>query len=60
MVIKDVAQFIIRPVLQCPHQYAYGPPLPPLRHCSDLKQTRQQRYDDGYSHNAIPHLVQKK
>jgi hypothetical protein len=27
---------------------------------SDLKQTGQQRDDDGYSHNDIPDLVQKK
>jgi hypothetical protein len=26
----------------------------------DLKQTGQQRDDDGYSHNDIPDLVQKK
>jgi hypothetical protein len=26
----------------------------------DLKQTERQRDDDGYSHNDIPDLVQKK
>ena len=26
----------------------------------DLKQTGRQRDDDGYSHNDIPDLVQKK
>ena len=33
------------------------PPPPPIR---DLKQTGRQRDDDGYSHNDIPDLVQKK
>jgi hypothetical protein len=27
---------------------------------TDLKQTRQQRDDEGYSHNDIPDFVQKK
>jgi hypothetical protein len=31
-----------------------------IQNKSDLKQTGRQRHDDGYSHNDIPDLVQKK